>query len=78
MSGVRRRGGKIAGGAGCTAVSVAAGAVALAVLPRVTPRRVSGPVRFFLSAMSMDMVGEPHGSRRLIDHFEAEAQGART
>ena len=29
MSGVRRRGGKIAGGAGCTAVSVAAGAVAL-------------------------------------------------
>lgn len=29
MSGVRRRGGTIAGGAGCTAVSVAAGAVAL-------------------------------------------------
>ena len=52
--------------------------ITLAVLPRVTPRRVSGPVRFFLSAMSMDMVGEPHGSRRLIDHFEAEAQGART
>ena len=50
--------------------------VTLAVLPRIAPRRISGPVRFFLTAMSMDMVGEPHGTRRLIDHFKAEALAA--
>lgn len=41
----------------------------LALLPVVAPRRISGPARFFLTAMGMDMVGEPHGTRRLADHF---------
>lgn len=41
----------------------------LRVLPWVTPRRISGPAQFFLNAMSMDMVGVPHGTHRLADHF---------
>lgn len=43
---------------------------ALRVLPVVTPVRVSGPARFFLSALALDMVGEYYGTRRLKDHFE--------
>lgn len=44
--------------------------IALRVLPFVTPRRISGPARFFLSALALDMVGARHGTRRLKDHFE--------
>ncbi len=43
--------------------------IALRLLPIVAPRRISGPARFFLSALAFDMVGECHGSRRLKDHF---------
>lgn len=43
--------------------------VALVLLPRVAPRRISGPTRFFLTAMGEDMVGEPRGTRHLADHF---------
>ena len=49
--------------------------LALAVVPRLAPRRIGGPVQFFLSAMGMDMTGEPHGTRRLIDHFEQLCAG---
>jgi len=45
--------------------------VALAVLPWITPRRVHGPAQFFLTALAMDMVGSPRGTRRLADHFAA-------
>jgi len=48
--------------------------MALTLLPLVTPRRISGPARFFLTAMGMDMVGVPHGSHRLADHFRSLAQ----
>ncbi|MEZ5721379.1 MAG: hypothetical protein R3D59_06735 [Paracoccaceae bacterium] len=48
--------------------------MALTLLPLVTPRRISGPARFFLTAMGMEMVGVPHGSQRLADHFRALAQ----
>lgn len=44
--------------------------IALHVLPFVTPRRISGPARFFLSASALDMVGASQGTRRLRDHFE--------
>lgn len=44
--------------------------IALRVLPFVTPRRISGPARFFLSALALDMVGARHGTRRLKDHFD--------
>ncbi|MDD9718658.1 SDR family oxidoreductase [Dinoroseobacter sp. PD6] len=42
---------------------------ALAVLPRVAPRRIHGPAQFFLTALSRDMVGKAQGTRRLSDHF---------
>ena len=45
---------------------------ALAVLP-LLPRRVSGPARFFLTALGLDMVAPRFGTRRLADHFAAEA-----
>lgn len=44
--------------------------IALRVLPVVTPRRISGPARFFLSALALDMVGACHGTRSLKNHFE--------
>ena len=45
---------------------------ALAVLP-LLPESMGGPARFFLAAFGMDMVGEPHGTHHLADHFRAEA-----
>ncbi len=46
--------------------------LALRLLPWVTPRRISGPARFFLSALAHDMVGDPHGTHHLKAHFEAD------
>lgn len=46
--------------------------VTMAVLPVVTPRRIHGPARFFLTAMGMDMVGQARGTHHLADYF-AEA-----
>jgi len=48
----------------------------LALLPWVTPRRVRGPVQFFLTGLGMDMVGARHGTRHLADHFAALAAPA--
>ncbi|HCQ65994.1 MAG TPA: NAD(P)-dependent oxidoreductase [Rhodobacteraceae bacterium] len=48
--------------------------IALTLLPVVTPRRIGGPARFFLTAMGMDMVGAPQGTRHLADHFTGVAQ----
>ncbi|MEQ8307032.1 MAG: SDR family oxidoreductase [Hoeflea sp.] len=42
---------------------------AIAILPRVTPRKVHGPVQFFLTAFGMDMTGEKLGTRHLADFF---------
>lgn len=42
----------------------------LSLLRLVTPRRISGPARFFLSAMALDMVGSRYGTHHLKDHFE--------
>jgi uncharacterized protein YbjT (DUF2867 family) len=44
--------------------------LALAALPRLTPRRIHGPAHFFLTALSRDMVGAPFGTRRLRAYFE--------
>jgi len=44
--------------------------IALWLLPYVTPRRIHGPARFFLSALALDMVGDRHGTQHLKDHFE--------
>ncbi|MEP1766002.1 MAG: SDR family oxidoreductase [Sulfitobacter sp.] len=48
--------------------------LALVFLPWLTPRKIHGPAQFFLTAMGMDMRGAPHGTRRLADHFKAQAQ----
>ena len=57
---------------------------ALAALP-ILPRRVSGPLRFFLTALGIDMVAPRFGMRHLSDHFAVLAsepadqdEGART
>ena len=43
--------------------------VALKVLPWITPRHISGPAQFFLTAMGIDMACERYGSIRLKEHF---------
>jgi uncharacterized protein YbjT (DUF2867 family) len=45
---------------------------ALRVLPYVLRPSTRGPIQFFLSALGQDMVGSPHGVRRLRDHFKDE------
>ena len=35
----------------------------------LTPAKVHGPVQFMASVMTMDVIGQPHGQRRLADHF---------
>lgn len=45
----------------------------LRVLPWVTPRRVHGPVQFFLTATAIDMVGPAFGEFRLSQHFQIQA-----
>ncbi|GAB5390247.1 MAG: SDR family oxidoreductase [Alphaproteobacteria bacterium] len=52
--------------------------IALKLLPFVTPSHVHGPALFFLSAMGLDMVGEPHGEKRLTDHFAQLVQAERS
>jgi uncharacterized protein YbjT (DUF2867 family) len=52
--------------------------IALRVLPFVTPRRISGPARFFLSALALDMVGACHGTRSLKDHFESSLAASKS
>ena len=49
--------------------------VALAALP-ILPRRVSGPARFFLTALGIDMVAPRFGARHLSDHFAALARAS--
>ncbi|MDF1804282.1 SDR family oxidoreductase [Thalassovita sp.] len=46
---------------------------ALCLLPWVTPRKIHGPAQFFLSAIALDMVGAPHGTHHLRDHFKSRA-----
>ncbi|NKX44457.1 NmrA family NAD(P)-binding protein [Roseicyclus persicicus] len=48
---------------------------ALVLLPRLTPRRIHGPAVFFLSALGLDMVGAPHGTRHLDAYLAALADG---
>jgi len=35
----------------------------------LTPAKVYGPIQFMASVMTMDVIGELHGQRRLADHF---------
>lgn len=47
----------------------------LSVLP-IMPRRISGPARFFLTALGLDMVAPRFGTRHLADHFATLAAEA--
>lgn len=47
--------------------------LALAALPRLTPRRIHGPAQFFLTALSRDMVGAPFGTHLLSAYFATRA-----
>ena len=35
----------------------------------LTPAKVYGPVEFMASVMTMDVIGQPYGQRRLAEHF---------
>lgn len=50
--------------------------LALRVIPHVTPRHISGPAQFFLSAIGLPMTAKPHGTRHLDAFFESKAQQA--
>ncbi|MDJ0759061.1 MAG: SDR family oxidoreductase [Woeseiaceae bacterium] len=41
------------------------------VLRRLTPLKVYGPIEFMTSVMTMDVIGEPYGQRRLSEHFHS-------
>ena len=41
------------------------------VMRWLTPMKIYGPVQFMANVMTMDVLGEPHGQRRLEDHFRA-------
>ena len=39
------------------------------VMRWMTPAKIHGPIEFMASVMTMDVLGEAHGQRRLTDHF---------
>ena len=51
----------------CLSKKLISGSVA--ALRWLTPVKVYGPVEFMASVMTMDVIGQPHGRRRLADHF---------
>ena len=44
-------------------------AAAIGAFRWVAPVKTYGPIQFLASVMTMDVVGEKHGQRRLVDHF---------
>ena len=42
----------------------------------LTPAKVHGPVEFMASVMTMDVIGQAHGQRRLADHFRDSERSA--
>ena len=40
----------------------------------LTPAKVYGPVQFMASVMTMDVIGQPRGQRRLGDHFRGRSR----
>lgn len=45
--------------------------LALRLLPRIAPRRLAGPIQFFLTAGGMNMTAPPSGTRKLANHFSS-------
>ena len=52
-----------------TPVSAKLVAAMVGIMRWLTPVKVYGPVQFMASVMTMDVVGEPRGTQRLVDHF---------
>ncbi len=46
---------------------------AVAAFRRLAPVRAYGPVQFLSTVMMMDVIGAPHGERRLVDHFRSRS-----
>ena len=44
-------------------------AASIGALRWVAPVKTYGPIQFLAGVMTMDVVGEKHGQRRLVDHF---------
>lgn len=44
-------------------------AAVVGALRWLTPVRTYGPIQFLASVMTMDIVGEAYGQRKLVDHF---------
>jgi uncharacterized protein YbjT (DUF2867 family) len=59
-----------------TGVPGAIVAATVAAMRWLTPAKVFGPLEFMASVMTMDVIGEPHGRRRLVDHFRDCARPA--
>ncbi|MGB0865606.1 MAG: SDR family oxidoreductase [Granulosicoccaceae bacterium] len=55
-----------------TAVPDAVRRLVLRTLPHIGFSKLTGPLRFFFTAMGMNMVGEPHGKHTLAEHFRQE------
>ena len=51
--------------------------LAVFLLPFLAPRSVHGPAEFFLTAMGLDMIGEPFGDYHLDDHFRTRTKARR-
>ncbi len=49
-------------------------AAAIAAFRWVAPVRIYGPIQFLATVMTMDVVGETHGQRRLVDHFRRRSK----
>ena len=58
-----------------TAISRRLVSLLVKAMRRLMPVRIYGPVEFMVAVMTMDIVGEPHGSRRLADHFRSCSKG---
>ncbi|MGB5166468.1 MAG: SDR family oxidoreductase [Woeseiaceae bacterium] len=43
--------------------------VMVTALRWLTPVKIFGPLQFMTAVMTMDVIGQPHGQRRLADHF---------
>lgn len=44
------------------------------IIQKITNQKTYGPIEFFLTVMSMDMVGRQYGKKTLKEHFERKQQ----
>ncbi len=49
-------------------------AAAIGAVRWITPVKTYGPIQFLSTVMTMDVVGETYGQRRLVDHFRRRVE----